>query len=340
MVNRENKHSRKQRHLVTGGTGFIGSHIVDALIARGDAVVVLDNFSTGLRKNLAHLRPQVAEGRLDIVEGDIRSTNLIKQLFSVNNQVSRRHTISERNAAFDSVFHLAAIVSVPWSVDHSEETKQVNDIATRQLIDIAKENQTRQFVFSSSSAVYGDAGTCPISEKTPTQPMSPYASAKLAAEEYGRSQSSAGFNFTALRYFNVYGARQRPDSAYAAVIPTFMQAAGVGNAPTIYGDGSQTRDFCHVSDVASANLLAAGVHGPGSDNVYNIGSGIETSVLNLWTLISEAASSMAPASHTTKPNFAAPRAGDIYRSCADITAARDALGFIPRMPLAAGLGGF
>jgi len=336
----------RKRHLVTGGSGFIGSHIVDALIASGDFVTVLDNFSTGLETNLNYAKKIATTDQLDIISGDICDQDLIGEILSADGKEGC-------SPGYDHVFHHAAIVSVPWSVDYPDETTRINEIATRDLIDIAKTTGVCSMVFASSSAVYGESSICPISEKALTLPTSPYAQTKLAAEQYGLSKRDDKFAFTALRYFNVYGTRQRPDSAYAAVIPAFVAASRQHLLPTIYGDGSQTRDFCHVSDVVGANLLAAGLSNNhnfesrinSTGGVYNIGSGLETSINDLFCIIfSEALTTVGldgdrSNSQPTKiqPCYAPERPGDIHRSCADISAARTHLIFSPQMTLSVGI---
>ncbi len=225
------------RVLVTGGAGFIGSHLVDALVARGDTVRVLDNFSTGRRENLVAVQDQI-----ELVEGDLRDPDAVAQ--AVN--------------GVDLVFHQGALPSVPRSVADPLTSHEVNSTGTLRLLLAARDAGVRRVVVASSSSVYGDTPTLPKVEMMATSPRSPYAISKLASEQYAGSFAQLfDLETVALRYFNVFGPRQDPYSSYAGVIPRFCLAAWRGESCLIYGDGQQSRDFTFVADVVQANLLAA-----------------------------------------------------------------------------------
>jgi len=297
------------RALVTGGAGFIGSHIVEELLRRGDTVRVLDNFSTGIRENL-----KAFQGNLEILEGDLRDPQTVKA--------------AVRNT--ELVFHLAAFISVPQSMSDPESCFATNVGGTVALLEAARQAGTRKVVLSSSTAVYGDTDIFPTTEATPLHPLSPYALSKQVNELYAHLYSHAlGLPVTALRYYNVYGPRQRPDSDYAAVIPIFVRRLLAGQPIIIYGDGKQSRDFIFVKDVVRANLLAAESDSAGEP--YNICTGRETNLLDLLEELSE----LSP--HQPKVRFEAPRPGDIYRSVGSPEKATGALGFRAATSLANGL---
>jgi nucleoside-diphosphate-sugar epimerase len=297
------------RTLVTGGAGFIGSHIVEELMQRGYGVRVLDNFSTGTRKNL-----EAFKGKVEIFEGDLRDTEIV-------------------NAAvrdMDLVFHLAAFVSVPQSMLDPQACFEVNVGGTVTLLDAARKAGSRKVVVSSSTAVYGDADVFPTTEDTPLRPLSPYAVSKQVNELYARLYTEVmGLPVIPLRYYNVYGPRQRPDSDYAAAIPIFVRQLSLGKPITIYGDGKQSRDFVFVKDVVRANLLAAESEAAGEP--INICTGHETSLLDLMDELSE----IAP--QPPQVRFETPRSGDIYRSVGSPERAAASLGFRAATSLAAGL---
>jgi nucleoside-diphosphate-sugar epimerase len=298
------------RVLVTGGAGFIGSHIVEELLRKGASVRVLDNFSTGKRENLAALH-----GDLEILEGDLRDAEGIK---GATREV-------------DLVFHLAAFISVPQSMLDPQECFDTNVTGTVRLLEAARRAGVRKVVLSSSTAVYGNPAKFPTDEETPLQPLSPYALSKQVNELYARLYTQT-FNLpvTALRYFNVYGPRQRPDSAYAAAISIFSRRLVNGEPITIYGDGNQSRDFIFVKDVVRANLLAAESDSAGE--VFNICTGCESTLLDLLETLSEVSTRLP------EVRFAAPRPGDIYRSVGDPGKAASVLGFRSSASLADGLG--
>jgi len=295
--------------LVTGGAGFIGSHIVEELLRRGDNVRVLDNFSSGRRENLEAL-----PGKPEILEGDLRDAETVKA--------------AVRDV--ELVFHLAAFISVPQSMTDPETCFAVNVGGTVNLLEAARQAGTRKVVISSSTAVYGNTTVFPTTEETPLQPLSPYAVSKQVNELYASLYTRVlGLPVTALRYFNVYGPRQRPDSNYAAVIPIFVRSLVAGQPITIYGDGKQSRDFIFVKDVVRANLLAAKADAAGE--VFNICTGHETSLVDLLEELSE----LSPT--TPQVRFDTPRTGDIYRSAGCPDKATKMLGFKARTTIAEGL---
>jgi UDP-glucose 4-epimerase len=295
--------------LVTGGAGFIGSHIVEELLRSGASVRVLDNFSSGKRENI-----QAFKGNLEILEGDLRDTQVIKA--------------ATRDV--ELVFHLAAFVSVSQSMSAPEDCFTVNVTGTVALLEAARQAGVRKVVLSSSTAVYGDTDKFPTDEETPLQPLSPYALSKQVNELYARLYTRT-FNLPviALRYFNVYGPRQRPDSDYAAAIPIFVRHLVAGEPITIYGDGKQSRDFIFVKDVVRANLMAAKSDVAGE--AFNVCTGRETTLLDLLEELSE----VSP--HQPEVRFVAPRPGDIYRSVGSPHKTSAALGFRAETSLAEGL---
>jgi len=306
------------RALVTGGAGFIGSHLVEELLRDGAFVRVLDNFSSGKRENLEDLRGSpgslTGQGNLEILEGDLREAGTVRA--SVRDM--------------DLVFHLAAFVSVPQSMSDPETCFAVNVGGTVDLLEAARQAGVRKVVLSSSTAVYGDTDVFPTTEETPLRPLSPYALSKQVNELYARLYTrTLGMPVTALRYYNVYGPRQRPDSDYAAAIPIFVRRLVTGEPITIFGDGKQSRDFIFVKDVVRANLLAAESDAAGE--AYNICTGCETNLLDLLEELSE----VSPSQPVVR--FEAPRPGDIYRSAGSPEKAAGALGFRAETSLAEGL---
>jgi UDP-glucose 4-epimerase len=299
-----------RRALVTGGAGFIGSHLVERLLADGFAVRVLDDFSSGREENLA-----AVEDRIELVRGDVCDSEIVS------------HAV----AGVDVVFHQAAIASVPRSVAEPVRTNAVNLEATLGLLEAARRHSVRRLVFAASSAAYGDDPTLPKSESLPVFPLSPYAVQKHASELYLQVYARLhGIETVALRYFNVYGPRQDPKSDYAAVIPLFVTAALEGSPVRIYGDGEQTRDFVFVADVAEANRLAGTLPGV-SGAVLNVASGRRTSVNELARGIGECLGRRVDTRHEP------PRAGDVPHSWADVSQARRRLGFEARVSLEQGL---
>ena len=299
-----------RRALVTGGAGFIGSNLVRGLLERGDTVRVLDNFATGNRDNLADIVADV-----EIVEGDLRS-------------YERVHTAVRGT---DVVFHLGALGSVPRSVQDPLTTTAVNVEGTLNVLLAARDEGVGRVVAASSSSVYGDGGTFPRVETQATDPISPYAVAKLAAERFCVSFSRVyDLETVALRYFNVFGPGQDPTSQYAAVVPLFVRAIEEGRPVTIYGDGEQSRDFTYVANVVDANLLAADATGA-VGTVLNIATGGSETVNTLADTIGRLLD--LPVARSYEPQ----RPGDVKQSWADVRHARETIGFEPRIGFEDGL---
>jgi UDP-glucose 4-epimerase len=298
------------RCLVTGGAGFIGSHLTEALVARGHKVRVLDNFSTGSWENLAPLRD-----RLEVVTADLTELSAV------------------RGAAegMEVIFHQGALASVPRSVADPVATHEACATGTLQVLMAAKEVGVRRVVYAASSSAYGASLRLPKRETDPTLPLSPYAVAKLTGEHYCAAFTHVhGLETVRLRYFNVFGPRQPPDSPYSAVIPLFIKAMLEGRRPRLHGDGEQSRDFTFVADVVEANLLAAVAPGV-AGRVYNIACGRRTSLLDLVARLN------ALLGTNLQPLHEAPRAGDVRHSQADISAAQKDLGYQPRVDMDEGL---
>jgi UDP-glucose 4-epimerase len=287
--------------LVTGGAGFIGSHVVDALVERGDAVRVLDDLSTGFADNVN------PEAKL------------------IQAQVSDRAAVARAVAGVEVVFHQAAHRAVLRSVEYPLETDTANTHGTLTVLKCALDAGVRRVVYASSSSVYGGADQLPTPESAPTWPRSPYAVSKLAGEHYCRVFTELyGLETVALRYFNVYGPRQRPDSAYAAVIPLFIDAVRNGRPPVVHGDGLQSRDFAFISDVADANLLAATAPADAcSGKAFNVAGGAAYSLLDLLAILGRLLGV------TPTPEHTEPRSGDVRHSRADLSAATQSLGYAP-----------
>ena len=298
------------KYLVTGGAGFIGSHIVRTLLDQGAGVRVLDNFSTGKRENLAD-----SDDRLDIIEGDLRDDS----------------RVTEAVRGIDIIFHEAAFVSVPQSMDEPQNCFDINVTGTSVLFEAARRSGVKRIVFATSAAVYGNSTEMPLVEETPLHPLSPYAASKRVDEIYGQLYTtSLNLEVVALRYFNVYGPRQRPDSMYAAAVPIFIRHLLDGKPITIYGDGGQTRDLINICDVVRANLIAS-EHPAAPGEIFNICTGQETRIIDLVETLQDLFPS-APA-----PVFAEPRAGDIYRSIGSPKKAADLIGFRAQVTLEDGL---
>lgn len=274
--------------LITGGLGFIGSHIANELLENNE-VVILDNLSTGNINNLNNPN----HDNLKIINEDIRNTNL-----------------DDLTSDIDYIFHLAAMASVPLSIDKPVECNDINLNATIKLMKSAVDNNVKKIVFSSSSAVYGQNRNMPLKESEQPQPMSPYAASKAGCELYLKSfYDSYGLNYTALRYFNVFGPGQDKNSQYAAVIPNFISALLEGKQPEIYGDGKQTRDFVYVKDIVRANINSAESDFNG---IVNIASGEKLSINQLYEIIKNSLES------NLEPIYLPERQGDIKHSLADI----------------------
>lgn len=297
--------------LVTGGAGFIGSHLVEALAADGAEVRVFDNLSSGRAENLADVR-----GRVDLIVGDIRSP---EQLAAAMGGVG-------------TVVHLAALVSVADSVERPAENYEINVQGTVNVLEAARAAGARRVVLASSAAVYGNDPALPKREDMPPAPASPYAAAKLADEYIARVHAELyGLETVSLRFFNVYGPRQDPSSPYSGVISRFTDALARGEAPRVFGDGLQTRDFVYVRDVAEAIRLAATSPQVGRGEVLNVGTGRASSLMDVLAALTPLAGRAAP------PVFEPPRPGDVRHSVADISRIRERLGFVPTVALADGL---
>ena len=299
-----------RRVLVTGGAGFIGSHLMDALLERGCRVNAIDDLSTGKRDNISHIQNQIS-----FYHGDIRDRKLME----------------EAVGGCDTVFHEAAVVSVPKTVEMPVETAMVNDLGTLIVLESARKAGVRKVVLASSCAVYGDAARCPQDEAMHASPKSPYAVQKLTGEQYAALYTELyGLQTVCLRYFNVYGPRQDSGSPYSGVISIFLSKAVSKMTPTIFGNGEQYRDFIFVKDVVRANLLAAESDVP-SGNVYNIGTGSFVRIRQLWEMICDLAGL------DIEPEFREARAGDIIESVAKTDRARIGLGFKPTFGFENGL---
>lgn len=295
--------------LITGGAGFIGSHLAEYLVKRDYKVRILDSFYTGKLENLSHLKTQ----SLEIIEGDVRDKYL------VNNAIK----------GVDLVFHLAALTSVPLSLKEPLLCDEVNILGSLNVIEAAVEAGVQKLIFSSSSSVYGDTQSLPVSEEEALKPLSPYASSKVTVEKHLEGYKDK-LKSVILRLFNLYGLRQDPNSEYAAVIPRFLGRIKRGENIVVYGDGEQTRDFLYIKDGVKAFWLAAIKELPSATKM-NIGSGERISVNNLVEILKKVSGK------DLEVNYAPPRPGDIKHSQADIKRARKLLGFQPRWGLEAGL---
>ena len=300
------------RFLVTGGAGFIGSHIVDRLIAGNHEAVVLDNFSSGARRNIEHHK---GDRRCRVIEADIRNFD----------------AVDKACAGVDGVFHEAALVSVPLSMEEPKLSFDINSAGTFHVLEAARRNGVGRVVLASSAAVYGDNPDIPLKESETPAPLSPYGHDKLNNERQAAMFSQLyGISAVALRYFNVFGPRQDPGSAYSGVISIFADRARRKEPLTIHGDGEQTRDFVFVEDVVEANMSAMLSPLDGHE-VYNVGTGSEISVKELAAAVIEITGSYVGIEHAPK------REGDIYHSVADTSKIREALGFEPAWSFRDGL---
>ncbi len=304
------KIGEKYTWLITGGAGFIGSNIARILLAKGQKVIIYDNFSTGLMSNV---RPSVLGGRVKIIKGDIRNFNTLTKAFK----------------GADFVLHHAALASVPQSLKEPQKTLDINVLGTLNALEAARQNKIRKFIFASSSTVYGNGGAKPCGENAPTACKSPYALSKLQGEELCRVYTRLyGLATVCLRYFNVFGPGQNANGLYAAVIAKFTDCALKKKPFVIYGDGKQTRDFIFTDDVAKANILAVlkGKQG----QIYNVAAGRSYTLLEIIKTIEKICK--------TKPakKFLAPRAVEIKKSSADISKIKK-IGFAPSVSLEDGL---
>jgi nucleoside-diphosphate-sugar epimerase len=298
-------------HLVTGGAGFIGSSIAEALLGKGERVRILDDFSTGRRSNLESLK-----GEVELIEGSI-----------VDPEATARAM-----KGVDVVFHEAAIPSVARSVENPQLSMLANVQGTTVVLDCARHAGVKRVIFAASSSAYGDTPTLPKVETMAPAPLSPYAVAKLTCEHLLRVFASIyKLETLSLRYFNVFGPRQDPASQYAAVIPNFMTAALEKTRPRVYGDGEQTRDFCFIDNTVGANLLAAGTSSKLAGQVVNIACGERISLNQLLASIGEVAGVKL------EPEYLPGRVGDVRDSLASIDAARALIGYEPKVLVAEGL---
>ncbi len=300
------------RYLVTGGAGFIGSHLVERLVREGATVTVLDDLSTGRRENLRAVRE-----RIRFIRGSVARLDVCRRALQ----------------GVDYVLHHAALTSVPQSTRAPVSAHQINATGTLNILVAAREAEVRRVVFAGSTAAYGDAAEQPTHEGLVPRPLSVYAASKLAGEAYCQAFCRThGLETVVLRYFNIFGPRQNLNSQYGAVVPLFVAAALRGDPPMIYGDGLQTRDFTFVNNVVDANLLAC--HAPAAQavsEVFNIGCGSGTSINELWSRIADLVGV------STEPLYDTPRAGDVRHSFASIALARAQLGYFPGVELDEGL---
>ena len=298
-----------EKVIITGGAGFIGSHLAEELARRGYQVTILDDLSTGKMENI---KEPLKKGSVQFIQGSITNFSLLKELF--------------QGAIY--VFHQAALPSVPRSVKDPLTTSEVNITGTLNVLLAARDNKVRKVVYASSSSAYGDTPTLPKREDMVPHPQSPYAVSKLAGEHYCRVfQEVYGLATACLRYFNVYGPKQSPDSQYAAVIPRFIRWASEGSPLIIFGDGEQTRDFTFIADAVETNILAAESNASG---VFNIGRGKSITINELAQLV------IKLTGNNVEPVHREPREGDIRHSLADISKART-FGYEPRYNLEEGL---
>jgi nucleoside-diphosphate-sugar epimerase len=297
--------------LITGGAGFIGSHLVEAVLAGGDTVVVLDDFSTGRRENIHHLLP-----RIRLIEG------------SITDLATCRRAVS----GVDYVLHEGALPSVPRSVNDPIRSHTVNATGTLNLLVAARDEGVKRFVYAGSSSVYGDTPVLPKVETMPPNPRSPYATAKFAAETYCRTfYELFGLETIVLRYFNVFGPRQDPESDYAAVIPKFINYFLSDTAPTIFGDGTQSRDFTYVENVVRANLLACETPHAAPGQFFNCACGRRVTLNELAEHIRTLTGA------TIRPHYAPKRPGEVTHSLADLSRAQQYLGYRPLVDVFTGL---
>ena len=298
------------KYLITGGAGFIGSHLTEELVRRGESVRIVDNLSTGKRENIDPVLDNI-----HFIEGDIRDLEICRK--------------AVEGVSF--VLHQAALSSVPLSVENPLLSDAVNIRGTLNLLSVSRDAGVEGFVLASSASVYGDEALLPINEEMEPRPLSPYALTKFVGEKYCLLFNRFyGLPTVSLRYFNIFGPRQDPTSHYASVIPSFIKAALGSRPPAIFGDGEQSRDFTYVSDVIDANLLAV----QASDlngQVFNIGSGSQTTVNMLWAFLAHLTG------NDIQPVFDPPRPGDVRHSFADISKAKKMIQYEPKITFEAGL---
>jgi UDP-N-acetylglucosamine/UDP-N-acetyl-alpha-D-glucosaminouronate 4-epimerase len=314
---------RRQRWLVTGAAGFIGSNLVEALLKAGQEVVGLDNFSTGHKRNLDEVRrlaPSEATSSFRMIEGDIRD----------------RSACAAAVKDVDFVLHQAALGSVPRSLADPLTTHDVNVTGMLNMLDAARHAGSQRFIYAASSSTYGDSQELPKREERIGAPLSPYAVTKLANEIYaGVYAKSYGFRATGLRYFNVFGPRQDPNGAYAAVIPKWTSAMIQQDEVFINGDGQTSRDFCYIANAVQANIRAALAPDDAQGDVYNVAVGQRTTLLELFGLIRDGLADYQ-IHYSLEPRFSEFRPGDVRHSLADISKAESRLGYRPTHSIAEG----
>jgi len=310
-------------YLVTGGAGFIGSNIVEELLRRNQNVRILDNFSTGKRENISHIKDILGGEnkknleKLEVVEGDIRSYHIVREAIE----------------GVDFILHQAALPSVPRSVKDPLTSNEVNVVGTLNILNAAKETKVKRIVYASSSSVYGDLEVLPKTEDMLPRPLSPYAVSKLAGEKYCQVFTSLyGLETIGLRYFNVFGPRQDPNSQYSAVIPKFIKIIKEGKSPTVFGDGEQSRDFTYVRNVVEANLLAC------KKNTEDLSGEIFNAAFGKRITINELVNSINDILKTNiQPNYNEPRPGDVKHSLSNIGKIRQLLDYEPKVDFYEGL---
>jgi len=301
----------KKHYLITGGAGFIGSNIAHELVKRGEFVRIIDNFSTGKRENLADILDKI-----DLIEGDIRYLNTVTQAMN----------------GIDYVIHEAALPSVPRSIETPIESNDVNINGTLHILYAAKEAKVKRLVYAASSSAYGDTPTLPKIETMKPNPLSPYAVNKLTAEMYCSVFTRVyGLETVALRYFNIFGPRQDPNSYYSAVIPKFIKALLQNEPPIIFGDGEQSRDFTYIENVINANLLACKAPAEAAGNVVNVACGERITLNELAGELNKFLGKNIPPKHGN------PRPGDIKHSLADVSLAEKLIGYTPTVKIPEGL---
>ncbi len=300
------------KYLVTGGAGFIGCNLVRYILGKGHDVVVVDNFSTGKRENVADFIDKV-----EFIEGDIRDRELMDRAVK----------------GVSAIFHEAALGSVPRSVEDPQTSHDVNVNGTLTVLESARAAGVKRIIFAASSSAYGDQEELPKHEGMPPRPISPYAASKVACEGYMRAYAACyGLETLSLRYFNVFGAYQDPEGPYAAVIPAFISRILRGQRPVVFGDGEQSRDFCYIDNVCEANWLAANAPAEKCDGtVINIACGARTTLNEILDLLRELLHTDIEAEYTD------PRPGDVRHSLADVSLAKKVIGYEPKVYFADGL---
>jgi len=309
-----------QRILVTGGAGFIGSNLCEALLAADNEVICMDNFLTGKRENIAHL---LQNNRFTLLEDDIRDFDACLRATS----------------GVDLVFHQAALGSVPRSIEDPLTSNAINISGFLNVLKASVDNKVKRFVYAASSSTYGDHAALPKVEDRIGKPLSPYAVSKYVNELYAQVFSDLyGIETIGLRYFNVFGRRQDPDGAYAAAIPKFIRSFIRYQSPVIHGDGLQTRDFTYIDNVVQANFLAATTQNPAALNtVYNVAFGESTNLLELVVKLRDLLSAFDPKIADVEIIHGPDRVGDVRHSLADISKAKELLGYVPEFDFSSGL---